>query len=396
MTGYRYPPRFWWLCLGAYFFFGSFNMIIPELPGMVERFGETQHKGLIVSLFTLTALVARPFSGRLADSVGRVPVMVVGAACCLLCSLLYPSLAGFTGFVWLRLLHGFSTGFSPTGFSAYVADIIPADRRGEAIGLVTTFGSLGMASSPMFGGWMLDWLSLDAMFITSAVYGLVAMVIFARLPETSAHREPFRARHLLVRFDDLYDPSVWAPCLVMVLTAYSYGAMLTLIPDRSEELGLSNKGSMFMVFALASVAVRIVAGRLSDRFGRIRILMGGVLLLITGMTLASQAQSVASLTVACIAYGMSNGITSPTLFAWATDLCPPERRARAFALLYIALELGIGLGALLSGYLLEDMVRVNSMTFLAGAISGCVALGYLVYRSQFFKKNNPIGDGPRP
>lgn len=87
--------------------------------------GGAEHKGLIIALFTLTAGISRPFSGKLTDRWGRVPVMAIGSIVCFLCGFLYPILTTVSGFLLLRLIHGFSTGFKPTATSAYVADIIP-------------------------------------------------------------------------------------------------------------------------------------------------------------------------------------------------------------------------------------------------------------------------------
>src|SRR6185369_4005720 len=120
-----YSSQFWLLCVSALLFFASFNMIIPELPEFLTKLGGADYKGLIISLFTLTAMISRPFSGKLADTIGRVPVMIIGAAVCFVCSLFYPIIATLSGFFILRLVHGFSTGFSPTGSTAFLADIIP-------------------------------------------------------------------------------------------------------------------------------------------------------------------------------------------------------------------------------------------------------------------------------
>lgn len=379
MMAGRYPAGFWWLCAGSFFFFGSFNMVIPELPAVLDRMGEGDHRGLIIALFTLTALVARPFSGRLADAVGRVPVMAFGAAVCVVCALIYPFISVFVWFVLLRLLHGFSTGFSPTGFSAYVADIVPENHRGEAIGLVTTFGSLGMAVSPSLGSWIAVNGSLDLMFAAAALSGLISTVLFFRLPETLKNPVYFRFQHLIIRRQDLFEPAVVAPCLVMILTAFSYGAMLTLVPDVSSGLGLMNKGVMFMVFALASVSVRIFAGRISDRYGRLPVLIGGVVFLIAAMVLNGAADSQTILVTGCIFYGFSNGVVSPTLFAWAADLCAPEHKARAFASLYMALELGIGLGALTTGYQMGGDISRAGLGFWSGAMLGMIALLFLLF-----------------
>ena len=127
-------------------------MIIPELPSYLTSLGGAEYKGLIISLFTITAMISRPFSGKLSDKIGRVPVMIFGSTVCIICSLIYPWLTSVTGFLWLRLVHGFSTGFTPTGQTEYLSDIIPQERRGEALGLLGTAGSLGMAGGPELGG----------------------------------------------------------------------------------------------------------------------------------------------------------------------------------------------------------------------------------------------------
>ena len=97
------------LCLSHALFAASFNMMIPELPSYLSSLGGAEYKGLIIALFTLTAGISRPFSGKLTDKVGRLFVMYVGTAACVLCGLLYPVLTTVGGFLLLRFLHGFST-----------------------------------------------------------------------------------------------------------------------------------------------------------------------------------------------------------------------------------------------------------------------------------------------
>src|SRR5687767_13062934 len=146
-----YGLQFWLLCLSSFLFFASFNMIIPELPDYLTSLGGAEYKGLIISLFTLTAGLSRPFSGRLTDTVGRVPVMAVGSIVCFVCGLLYPVLNTISGFLLLRLFHGFSTGFKPTATAAYIADVVPANRWGEAMGIHGICFSTGMAIGPALG-----------------------------------------------------------------------------------------------------------------------------------------------------------------------------------------------------------------------------------------------------
>ena len=143
-------------------------MLIPELPAYLTSLGGAEYKGLIISLFTVTAMLSRPFSGKLADKIGRIPLMMFGAAVCLICSLVYPVASTVFGFLLLRLVHGFSTGFTPTGAAAYLSDIVPISKRGEAMGIVGTAGTLGMASGPAIGGALANNVGLDAMFYCSS------------------------------------------------------------------------------------------------------------------------------------------------------------------------------------------------------------------------------------
>jgi MFS family permease len=183
-----YSSQFWLLCISATLFFASFNMIIPELPEFLTKLGGADYKGLIISLFTVTAMLSRPFSGKLADRLGRKPVIIFGGVVCLICSLFYPWLTSLFGFFLLRFFHGFSTGFSPTGVSAYVSDVIPADRRGEAMGFIGTAGAIGMASGPAIGGAVANQFGLHAMFYFSSFFAFVAIAITLGLKETKKER----------------------------------------------------------------------------------------------------------------------------------------------------------------------------------------------------------------
>src|SRR5690606_33613680 len=91
---------------------------------------------------------------------------------------------------------------------------------------------------------------------------------------------------------EIIEPAVLAPCIVLLFTTFSYGAVLTLTPEVSDTLGLENRGIFFLFFTLASVAVRFFAGKASDKFGRVPVLKIGTVLLIIGMLLIGFAQNI--------------------------------------------------------------------------------------------------------
>ncbi len=374
-----YTFQFVLLCLSGFLFFGSFNLIIPELPNYLTSLGGEDYKGLIIALFTLTAGLSRPFSGKLADKVGRVPVMIVGALVSGVAALMYPIVSSVFAFFLLRFFHGFSTGFKPTGTSAYVADIIPVDRRGEAMGILGFFSSMGMAVGPAIGAWLASSFSLNVMFYVSSAFAVSSVAILIGMKETLPHRETLRADHFMIKPSDIYEPRVFPAALFMLLCLYAFGAILTIIPDFSEHLNIQNKGLFFTTFTLSSLLVRFLAGKASDIYGRVPVLKVAALLLVVAMLLVGFASSQSQLLTAAFIFGLGVGAGSPTAFAWTIDLSDEQHRGRGIATMYIALEIGIGVGAFCSGLLYQNSIDNMPIVFGTAALLALMAFIYLQF-----------------
>ncbi len=354
-------------------------MLIPELPAYLSSMGGASYKGLIIALFTLTAGISRPFSGKLTDTIGRVPVMAIGSIVCFVCGFLYPLLHTVLGFLLLRLFHGFSTGFKPTATAAYIADIIPSHRWGEAMGIHGICFSTGMAIGPALGSYITGHYSIQVLFYASSAFALLSILILLNLKETHPSKQSFHFRLLKIGWKEIIDPLVLPAAITTFLGYISYGVVLTLVPDWGASLGVNNKGLFFIFFTLASLLMRFVAGKVSDRKGRVLVLQVSFVFLVASMVLVALAKTGFLLMCGALVYGIATGLFSPASSAWTADLSHPEQRGRAMATMYISLEAGIGLGAAISGWIFADhLQRVPGIFFGAAAISA-VGLLYLIF-----------------
>ena len=377
-----YSRGFWLMCLSSFLFFLSFNLLLPELPQHLADLGGGEYKGFIIALFTLTAAISRPFSGKLADTVGRIPVMVFGSLVCFICGFFYPWALTVSGFLLLRLLHGFSTGFKPTATAAFVADIVPMEKRGEAMGLLGVTGSLGMAAGPALGSWVAETFSLNTMFYLSSAAALLSVLVQGTLTETlpPTQRRKFSFSLLKLRLNEILEPRVLQPALVTLLCLLPYGAVLTVIPDQSRLLGLAGptKGLFYICYTVASLVVRLVLGKASDTYGRVPVLRWSAGVLALGLAVLVWSPSVPVFLLGALIFGLGTGLNSPTLYAWTIDLSDPTRRGRGVATMYIALEVGIGLGAVLAGWIFDNQPGRLPWVHALSLASVLLAIGYLL------------------
>lgn len=371
------------------FFMGSFNMIIPELPDFLSNLGGAEYKGLIISLFTLTAAISRPFSGKLVDQIGRKPIMIYGAVITMLSSISYVFVYSVMGFFILRLIHGMSTGFAPTGRTAFLADMVPLSKRGEAMGILGVSASLGMAGGPALGSEIAKHFGLDYMFYASALMAFISILIVLPMKETLKNPVPFKWSMLSVKVSDIYEPKVLGPATIMVLYAYSFGTVLTIIPDYSKFLGIGNKGLFFTVFFMSSLLSRIIAGKISDRKGRVIVIKVGLFIFSLGLIATALATSKWMFIGGAMLYGLGGGITSPTIFAWTIDLSDQVRRGRGISFMYLAMEVGIGVGAFSSGLIFGNVDSNLSLTFWASLLMIIIAFIYL-FTAWSNKKQKPV------
>ena len=351
-------------------------MIIPELPAYLSSLGGEDYKGLIIALFTLSAGLSRPFSGKLAYKIGRIPVMMVGASVCFVVGLLYPLLTFVSGFLFLRFAHGFSAGFTPTGASAYVADIVPFQKRGEAMGIQSLFGSLGMAAGPAVGGWIASIWSINTVFYCAAFTAIFSILILLRLKETLQEKEPLRLGLFKLERHEIIEKRVLLPSIILFLSVFSFGVVLTIIPDFSTYLGIKNKGLFFAVFTLSSLGIRLIAGKTSDRYGRVVVLRAAVVCMMLAMVSVAFAESKVVLLSSGILFGAAVGMYSPTTTAWVVDRSLDKFRGRALATMYIFLESGIGVGAVISGWLYANNPENFRLVFLSSG--GVAFLAFLI------------------
>ncbi|SFT76020.1 Predicted arabinose efflux permease, MFS family [Lishizhenia tianjinensis] len=379
----KYSKNFWAICTSLLLFMTSFNLIIPELNDFITILGGIEYKGLIITLFTLSAAISRPFSGKLSDTIGRKSTMYIGITVSTIVTFLYPLCGSVLFFLTLRFFHGFSTGFLPTGATALVTDILPADKRGQGMGVFGTATSLGIGVGQFLGSPITNLVGLDGLFIISGMLAIIAGLMILTVRETLKNPQTFSPGLLKIKKTEIIERNVIPAGIVMILTATCSGIIFVLSPDMSEYLGIANKGWFFFFYVISTIGIRLFTGKVSDKYGRRETLIAGCLVLCISMLIVGFSESMFMFTIGAIVFGIATGINSPTLFAWMADLSPSHRRGISAGTLFIALEVGIMFGATSTLYTYESTFKSVPQTFMVGAGFSIVALLYILWHLKF-------------
>jgi MFS family permease len=363
----------------------SFNLIIPELNDFITKLGGAEQKGLIFVVFSISAALSRPFSGKLADYIGRKPVMYFGIFLSFLVCLLYPLSTGIWFFLILRFLHGFSAGFMPTGATALITDVLPSTNRGVGMGVWGTFISLGIGVGQSLSFLMVKWFGLDGMFMVASALSILSSIILFGVKETLVEKVKYKRSQLLVKWSDVFERNVLPSAIVMFLSAICSGIIFVMSSEMSTFLKIENKGHFFMYYVFSTIILRLFTAKLSDVIGRRYTLLIGMTILIISMILIGTATGIVSYTVGAIVFGLATGVSSPTLFAWTADLSHIDRRGVGAGTMFIALELGIILGSFATTFLYDNTFSSVFNTFLFGTFTAVLAGLYLIWHLKFRK-----------
>jgi len=374
-----FSRNFWVLSLAMFFFMLSFNLVMPELNSFITELGGADYKGFIVALFTIAAGIARPFSGKLADTIGRKRVMYVGLVVCILASLSYLWVSVVWVFLLLRFFHGFSTGFFPTGATAMTTDILPPERRGEGMGIFGAFMSIGLGSGQFISSPIVNAWGIEVMFILSSFSAILSGLLLLFVQETLGSTQVFKGRMLLVKRNEIFDPLVKPVAVTMFFSAYCTGVILVLVPDLSGFLGIQNKGVFFIYYVAFTIIMRLGFGKVSDVRGRREILLIAMIILLGSVIVLALAENHLIFAIAAVLFGIASGLSSPSLFAWTADLSDPENKGRGAGTMFIALEFGIMFGSLSTFVIYDNTLETLQYCLYIAAVMVALSIAYLQY-----------------
>ncbi|HAR36752.1 MAG TPA: hypothetical protein DCR87_07620 [Acidobacteria bacterium] len=367
-------PRLWSrdfvLGLTAYFFLFLSVSLFFLLPLFLKQFQASGSQvGLIMGIHSLTAIMIRPFFGRLIDRRGGKQISLLGLGLLIVSVPLFHLVHGAGAFpVLLRALTGLGWGISMTATIAMCTDLAPVQSMARSIGLVGVAGLIANAVGPSLGEEIIRRFGFSGLFNSSLIFlvlSLVFIILTRELPKEE--REPKSSSSLagVVTSGSLLILVIIGS--MPVVHGSVRGAMIYFMPLLAKALNLGRVGPFFIIFSVAAILSRFRLGGLSDNLGRKKVVMLSALIISVNLFLISQIRSTAGLWLTGFIGGFGQGLIFPALSTYLIDFLGREKKGLAISLYNSLFDVGMGLGSMLYGWL-SEMVGLQPMYLVAGIL----------------------------
>jgi MFS family permease len=362
------------LFLASFLTWGSFHFLLPTLPAyMTQVLGASPAQiALVLSMLTVSAVLSRPLAGFALDRFGRRWVAITCAALFVLAALSYNLAATLPLLALIRVLHGLPFGGATTSYDTVAADLVPPQRWGEGLGIYGTASTLAMAVGPAVALGIVGQGQYTRLFSAAALAALGALVL------ASALRYPtVRNSEAVLSRSSVLEPRVAWLAVAAILALPGYGGVVTFVTLYASELGVERAGLFFAVYAASVLLSRVVAGRLFDRYGPRPSVATSLACLAASFMALGLWRTELGYFAAALLLGPGMGMLFPSLGAMAVNLVPAARRGAANATVGVAIDVGIGGGANVMGYLAQALGSYAAM-YVAAAL-GMVLPGLLFF-----------------
>ena len=354
-----------------------FAAVVPLLPRLADEFELSKTAaGILSGAYAAGTLAAAIPAGLLASRVGVRPTVISGLGLMSASGLVFAISNDVVLLDLARFVQGVGGACSWAGALGWLIGIAPRERRGELIGSAMAAAIGGVLFGPVLGGAAVA-LGRGPVFGAVAVLGLGMIALMRRIPAPAAESTRSARENVSAA---LRVPGLRVGMALILIPGLLFGTVDVLVPLRLDELGAGAGAiaAVFLIAAATEAAVNPVAGRLSDRYGRLAPSRVGLATSAVAALALIAPQSAAVLGIVMVLAAPAIGILWSPAMAMLSDGAEGAGIAQglAFGFVNLGWALGHTIGAAGGPALAE--LSSDAVTYATLAAICAVALAVLV------------------
>ena len=345
--------------------------ILKELGGSVTQ------AGLTLTLFMVSAILIRPFSGLIIDKLGQRRTLIISATMFCFIAFGYLFISNMTSLYILRLIHGVWFSILTTVCVPVVNQFIPDSRRGEGMGYYAMSVNLGIVLGPLIGLSLIPYLSYTMVTAVLVAMIFIGYIFCFLIPVQEVKQPDSEAEKTKLGLSDFVERKSLTVALMVMMISFSYASIMSFIAPFASSIHLMQyAGLFFVVFAISMMSLRPITGKIYDRKGPQYVIYPAVLTFSLGLLVLSQIHTLTGFMLAAVLIGLGFGSAQPCLQTLAIQRAPKHRIGYATSTFYTCYDIGIAIGSLVVGM----MITKQSFSFAFIICAALTALSLLYFK----------------
>lgn len=345
--------------------------ILKELGGSVTQ------AGLTLTLFMVSAILIRPFSGLIIEKLGQRRTLIISATMFCFIAFGYLFISNMTSLYILRLFHGVWFSILTTVCVPVVNQFISDSRRGEGMGYYAMSVNLGIVLGPLIGLSLIPYLSYTMVTAVLVAMIFIGYIFCFLIPVQEVKQPDSEAEKTKLGLSDFVERKSLTVALMVMMISFSYASIMSFIaPFASSIYLMQYAGLFFVVFAISMMSLRPITGKIYDRKGPQYVIYPAVLTFSLGLLVLSQIHTLTGFMLAAVLIGLGFGSAQPCLQTLAIQRAPKHRIGYATSTFYTCYDIGIAIGSLVVGM----MITKRSFSFAFIICAALTALSLLYFK----------------
>ena len=378
---------------GNFLLFFAFFTILPILPIYMQQEYAATHTeiGVVLSLYTITALIIRPFAGFILDTLPRHPMQLLfyGLFTLTFCTYLIPG--NMIIFAIIRAVHGLIFGFITVANSTVAIDVLAPSRRNEGIGYYGISNNIGMALGPTISFTVYNFFdSYNALFICAFIACLVGFILVTsvKMPQQHKKAKASMAERKPISLDRFFLLKGTHESITFMLLSFSYGILSTYLAVYArDEVGIDNStGPFFMLMALGLISARISNGPHLRKDRVIQLITAGMIGLFIGYAMFIFLATPIAFYASAFVLGFSYGMICPSVQTMFINLAPSDRRSTANSTYLTSWDVGVGIGVVVGGAI-ADLHSYRAAYMVGVVLIAFALMQFIKVAAPYFIKN---------
>ncbi len=365
--------------------FFVFYGLVSTLPlYAIGALGRTdEDAGLLVTVFLISAIIVRPFSGKLLDIFGKKRMLITSVVFYFLCTILYIIVKPFVLLLAVRFIQGIWFSIVTTAAGSLAADIVPENRKGAGLGYFTMSTNLAVVIGPFVGLLLIQHFSYNILFIVLSIIVLLGSLIALTIKTDDLPIPNNVNRSFKFTFNDLFERKALPIAFLASLVAFAYSSVLSFISIYAEQQDLLSVASYFYaVFAAAMLITRPFTGKIYDQKGPKYVILPAFILFSVGLFILSMSSGAVLFLTAAIFIGIGYGTLTTSFQSLAVQSTVHQRSGYATATYFTLFDFGIAVGSYILGVI---AVQLNYATvYMIAAL--VLVFVFFIYMFMFLKR----------